>query len=368
MRRIYPGLDGLRALAVLVVLVGHLGLPHIESGGVGVDIFFVLSGFLITTILRSEAESTGRISMRNFYARRVLRLAPAMLLTVGFFALAIHHLFNTVPWTAILIATTYAANWAEALYDANLSWLGHFWSLAIEEQYYLVWPWVILVLERTSLGMRRKAVLLLGFAALVAAYRYAMVGIYSAERIYYGLDTHMDGLILGSAFSYLLPALSGEGRLRERTSRLLGYVAAPAALGGLAILIPGTTWEHPWMGRYGFALAALAAAVLIADLVAGSHSVLRRLLERRPLAYMGKISYGIYLWHLPLYRVIARVGAHEPPAVLIALKLSTTVLVAALSYHLVERRFLALKRFFGESAVKNPGPPGATDAERLADA
>jgi peptidoglycan/LPS O-acetylase OafA/YrhL len=355
MRRFYPGLDGLRALAVLVVLVGHLGLPYIESGGVGVDIFFVLSGFLITTILRSEAQSTGHIRLRNFYTRRVLRLAPAMLLTVAFFALAIHHLFNTVPWTAIILATTYAANWAEALYDANLSWLGHFWSLAIEEQYYLIWPWVILLLERTSLGMRRKALLLLGLAALVAAYRYAMVGIYSAERIYYGLDTHMDGLILGSALSYLLPALSGEGRFPERTSRLLGYVAAPAALTGLAILIPCTTWEHPWMGRYGFALAALAAAILVADLVAGSHSVLRAALERRPLAYLGKISYGLYLWHLPLFRVIARVRAHDPPAALIAVKLSMTLLVAALSYHLIERRFLALKRFFGEPAAENPG-------------
>lgn len=140
----YPALDGLRTIAVGIVLCAHGGVTWFRSGGVGVDIFFVLSGFLITTILRTECQRTSGINFRNFYARRFLRLAPALFLTCAVVAVAKPAMGEPFPGTDIALALSYTANWAQALYGHYMTWLNHCWSLAIEEQFYLIWPLVIL--------------------------------------------------------------------------------------------------------------------------------------------------------------------------------------------------------------------------------
>jgi peptidoglycan/LPS O-acetylase OafA/YrhL len=282
--------------------------------------------------------------------RRILRLAPALVLTVVFFTFVTHHIYGRIPLKIDLIAVTYGANWAQALYDTNLSSLDHFWSLAVEEQYYLVWPWVILLLSRTRLGNARKAMILATLAVLIAIYRNLMVGTYSASRIYFGLDTHSDGLVLGGALSYLLRFARQSQYLPERASWLLGRFAVPGAIVGLLLLLSFITWEDPGMGRYGLFLTAVAASIIIADLVAGSHSVIRGLLSTAPFVYTGKISYGLYLWHLPIFAVIAHRIPNAHYALVAPLKFAATFVVASLSYTLVEKHFLKLKDRF------TPGP------------
>jgi len=357
----YPALDGLRAVAVLIVLAGHGGSSFLKSGGIGVDIFFVLSGFLITGILSREAGAAGRISLGNFYARRFLRLVPCLVLVCAFVVLWCLLRGEPMPGMEVAAALTYTANWARALFDADLSYLAHSWSLAIEEQYYLLWPFAILALERSAKSPMAKGGLILALALLLAAYRFAMVGTFTPQRIYFGLDTHMDGLLLGSALAYFVPALRARGGLTEVQSRVLGFVLVPMAIAGLVAITQLMTWTHPWMGRLGFLLVAFAAFFIIADLVAGAHSLTRPVLNVRPMAYLGRISYGLYLWHYPVYLMIDRAFADSTPMQLLPAKVGLSVAAAMLSFHLVEVRFLALKALF-----ERPAPQvGDSDAGKL---
>ncbi len=348
-------LDGLRAVAVMIVLAGHAELSFPRSGGVGVDVFFVLSGFLITSILSAEAQRFGRIGLRNFYIRRALRLMPCLLLTCGLFALWSVIIEGHFPGQELAYSLTYTSNWARALYDAKLSGLTHTWSLSAEEQYYLLWPWVIVGLERLYSRPLAKGAALLSLAAALALYRYGMVGTYSAPRIYFGLDTHMDGLVLGSALSYGVRALGGE--VSGSGSRLLGRVLAPASVATLLAIIYSITWRSPWMGRVGYALAAGASALIILDLVAGRHSIIKKPLSLKPLVFIGKISYGIYLIHFPVYHAIEHLMPDARPLIGLPLKASLSIAAASLSYFLLERRFLSLKGRFragGPQSVSTP--------------
>ncbi|MDI1337031.1 MAG: acyltransferase [Lacunisphaera sp.] len=341
----YPSLDGLRTVAVGIVMCAHGGVPWFRSGGVGVDIFFVLSGFLITTILSTESARTGSISFRNFYARRMLRLAPALLLTGAFVAAGMGWLERRFPATELAFALSYTANWALAFYNYQLTWLNHCWSLAVEEQFYLLWPLVIVLLERTGRSPAAKARLLIIGALLIALYRASRVGIYPNERINFGLDTRMDTLMTGAALAYFVQSLPG-GRLPDAASRALGRWLAPLALAGLLLVIHTVTWYSPWMGWIGYVLVAGAAMLVIADLVAGAHSRLARPLAWGPMVFIGKISYGLYLVHLPVYYMVEKLIPAAPLLVRLGVKVPVSVLLAVASYYLVERRFLRMKSRF----------------------
>lgn len=353
MHRYFPALDGVRALAIGIVLAAHGGVAWFRSGGVGVDLFFVLSGYLITSILAAEVAATGRLSFRNFYARRFLRLAPALLLTCAFVAVALHLTTGRVPWSAIGIALTYTANWVRAFSDADLSWLIHCWTLAIEEQFYLFWPLVVLALERRVGDARTKGFLLVCGALLVAVYRAGMVGIYSDERINYGLDTRLDSLMAGAALAYFARAWSA-APLAEDASRRLGRLAAPAAVLVLLLVPRIVTWYSPWMGRYGYVIVAVASAIVIADLVVGRHSLLARVFSWAPLVYIGRISYGLYLYHLPVYFLVEQHLPHLPFPARLALKLALSLGLAALSFQFLERPCLRLKARFEAAAPSAP--------------
>lgn len=352
----YPALDGLRTIAVGIVLCAHGGVTWFRSGGVGVDIFFVLSGFLITTILRTESRRTGAISFRNFYARRFLRLVPALALTCAFVAVAKPAVGGSFPAADLGLALSYTANWAQALYQHHMTWLNHCWSLAIEEQFYLMWPLVITVLER---GVRRsgaKAALLLAGAAVVAVYRATHVGTWTDERINFGLDTRMDSLMTGAALAYAVAAIydrrsMGDGGHRpslqgEMASKALGRVLAPLALATLFLIPQIVTWYSPWMGWIGYVLVAGLAATVLADLVAGRHSLVAPVLAQPAMVGIGRISYGIYLLHLPVYYVVEKLIPDSPLPVRLGWKVSVSLALAALSYRWVEKRFLRMKSKF----------------------
>ena len=355
----FPALDGLRTVAVGIVLCAHGGVPWFRSGGVGVDIFFVLSGFLISTILHGEWARTGDISFRNFYARRFLRLAPALLLTCALVGVAKPLFGEPFPGTDLLLALSYTANWAQALYGYYMTWLNHCWSLAIEEQFYLLWPLVIIGLERTGRPAATKAALLLAGATGIALYRAWHVGTWTDERINFGLDTRMDSLMVGAALSYFVVAVrntprpagtplergSLAGVERPGWSRALQFLA-PLALLTLFAIPRIVTWYSPWMGWIGYVLVAGLAAVVLLDLVVGRDSLLAKILATRPMVFVGKISYGLYLLHLPVFFAVEKVIPHAPLVVRLGGKVAISLTLATASYYLVERRFLALKARF----------------------
>jgi peptidoglycan/LPS O-acetylase OafA/YrhL len=189
-----PALDGLRGLAVLAVLANHLALPFSDRGALGVDVFFVLSGFLISSLLCEEWIRNGKIQLRNFYMRRILRLYPALLMMVFLVS------WITPAKAYVVAALTYTTNWMIALHwqPLNLE-LGHTWTLAIEEQYYLMWPPILILLLR-NLSPRKAILVPAAFGLLSAALRI-LVWQASGDfwRINAGIDTHADGLLLGSA-------------------------------------------------------------------------------------------------------------------------------------------------------------------------
>ncbi len=349
----YPSLDGLRTIAIGIVLAAHGGVTYFRSGGVGVDIFFVLSGFLITNILSSEWSRCGAINFRNFYARRFLRLAPALLLTCVVTALGMLWFEGRFPGTEIALAMSYTANWALALYNYNLTWLNHCWSLSIEEQFYLIWPMLIVMLERGMRSPVRKGSLLVIAAATLAVYRASRVGIYTDERINFGLDTRMDSLMAGAALAYFFQWLPSR-QLPMRASSILGRVIAPLMMIALFAVPNIVTWYSPWMGRIGYVLVAGAAALVVSDLVVGRHSLLAPLLETRPMVFVGKISYGLYLFHLPIYYMIEKVMPDAPLVVRLVTKVGVSIGVASASFFWFERRFLRLKARFESKPKASP--------------
>lgn len=324
-----PALDGLRAIAVALVILRHIGRPVVPGGFLGVDLFFTLSGYLITSILLEEHKKYGSISLRHFYLRRSVRIMPALwlLLLAALLArnLVVSHLFSL---REILFAGTYTMNWTRAFHFGGISLLGHTWSLAIEEQFYLLWPPLLLLLLSWKPKLAPLAAILLGISSMAWSTALQLNGA-TWERIYNGFDTRAVELLVGCAAAFL-PLDSRFGNLLTKLWAIpvLGFVLALHLTEGAAFLS---------FGGYGM-LGLMAAWIIIAIRRGKSWPV--RTLARPATAYVGRISYGIYLWHLPLLGVCAALGFNSLMGPLIALPL--TVLVAAFSFHFVERPLLAL--------------------------
>jgi len=355
-----PALDGVRACAILGVIAYHLGFGWASGGYLGVDLFFVLSGFLITSLLVEEWCGTGRVHLGAFWGRRARRLLPALflvLVAVAIYAVANGRLSSPAGGGAAIdlsglrgdaLATLfYVANWhaifVHQSYFAQFSTpspLQHTWSLAIEEQFYLVWPLVIVGLFRWWPGRWRRVGLgLCAVGALASA--GAMAALYHAggdpSRVYYGTDTRAFDLLVGAAL-----ALTAAGRPQPGPRvRSVLHVAAPVAAVLLGVLwaTTGTAGELPASGMYrgGFLGAAVLAAVVVADVRQLDQGVLGRVLSVRPLRWIGTISYGLYLWHWPVFVYLdtARTGWSGLP--LDAARVAVTFLVAAASFYALER-------------------------------
>jgi peptidoglycan/LPS O-acetylase OafA/YrhL len=334
-----PSLDGLRGVAVLVVMAHHAYIPCFRGGAVGVDIFFVLSGFLISSLLLEEWRATQHISLRAFYIRRGLRLLPALfafLLCIQAYTL----LFMRGPdfWQmekASLAVLSYAGNWVRAFGLLDMRVLSHTWSLSIEEQFYLLWPLLLLVMlrSRRSSGWIFGALLLA--IAILAVRRGLMVGAVPESRIYNGSDTRFDELLTGCALAVALEA----GFLRSRLVSGLGYLLLPAIALVLGLIARPTTW--PRMGRVGWPAVEISVMLVMLYLVTHSGTTLHRLLEARWLVWVGRISYGLYLWHVPL---IDKAGGWRLLGpVKTAVGIALTFAVAAVSFRVIERPFLRRK-------------------------
>jgi peptidoglycan/LPS O-acetylase OafA/YrhL len=339
--------DGLRAVAVVPVLLFHAGVSWARGGFLGVDVFFVLSGFLITRLLLEERELTGRIALARFYLRRVLRLLPA-LVAVGLASLvyaAIWMAPDQLSRTAhdVFAAATYRMNWVEALHQhPPLGLVDHTWSLSIEEQFYVLWPLGLLLAHRIGRG-RGVLVAALGGAAASAGLRALLwhQG-QPVHRVYYGLDTHADGLLIGCALAAV--TLYRPGTVRAVMGRSSGRLAGPVALVILAVAASQTALFSKGLPSWLYPIVAVLTAVVIADVWTGG--ALDRLLRPAVLVAVGRISYGLYLWHWPVFLVLnpARIPWAAVP--LTALRLVVTLAVAVVSFFAIEQPFLRLKTRF----------------------
>jgi len=323
-------LDGLRGCAVAAVVAFHICDRCARGGWVGVDVFFVLSGFLITALLRAELGARGRIDLRNFYMRRVLRLLPAFA-GLMLFELSRAALCPKVR-EEILASVGYAGgqvmNWNRAFGWGPQGVLGHSWSLSMEEQFYLLWPAALLLIWR-----RRPLVWISAAIVAIGVWRagLALQGV-RYERIYNGFDTRADALLLGCllAFAVLPPRVEALARRA---------VVLPVLV--LVLMVFGVRQEGMFTHIVGLSVSAVCAGWVM--LVACQPGVLNRLLSWRWLVAVGQISYGWYLWHYPLLRLgEAWVG---PIGKLVGALLGLGV--AVVSYQRLERPILALKRHFG---------------------
>jgi peptidoglycan/LPS O-acetylase OafA/YrhL len=347
-----PCLDGMRGFAIITVITFHGNVPFLQGGFIGVDIFFVLSGFLITSLLIQEWEQNGSISLKHFYIRRALRLLPALLALLGVYGVVS---FLTQPkelavdnYLDALVALFYSANWTRAfnlvrsdgLHRPDL--LGHTWSLSIEEQFYLLWPLLLIGMLRLSLS-RRSMVYLIGCGILLAWLSRAVMYAQGAtiERLYNGLDTRADALLMGA----LLAVASSSGLMPQaRVAVTVIKYAAIISLLGLLSLGVLADWRHPLMYYVFLSLISFFSASLTLYLITQEKGVLKKIFELPSLIWIGQISYGLYLWHYPIFRLIELQHWSWHQGFLVGVIGSLTV--ASWSYYLLERPILQRKKRF----------------------
>ena len=367
----WSSLDGIRAFAVVGVVLYHAGVRWIPGGLLGVDVFFVLSGFLITSLLLRELRTGGRIDLRAFWIRRARRLLPALLLVLVAVSL----------WAAldraqdlrsirldVVSSLFYVANWRFAAshqgYFASAqspSPVLHLWSLGVEEQFYLLWPLLaagaliagrtatrllpVPAFERPAFISGRVPVRLLALAGVALSTGWLIFGSlegFDASRLYYGTDTRALALLTGAVLATVVPLPRSPATTRSsvrmtRRWTLLGGLA----LGGLIALVLTVGGQDRLLYDGGFLLVAVLVALLITSLLKAPRGPLSRLFSLPPLVHIGRISYGLYLWHWPVILFLTSTRTGASGIVLLTLRLAVSFALAELSFWCVERPILA---------------------------
>lgn len=347
-------MDGTRAVAVALVLADHGGIPGLSGGFLGVDVFFVLSGFLITSLLLDELDRTGRIGLRGFWIRRARRLLPALIVMV----LAVVAARDLFPPEAIgalrddaVAAFFWIANWAFVAQKADYfshgatpSPLQHTWSLGVEEQYYLIWPLLVIAVAVVFRARARWAVFGMATLGVLASAAAAILLTSEAtlNRVYFGTDTRAQALLVGAAAAALLvrdwtSVTMGGPYLRSRWARWVARilpVIGLAVLGAAAHYATGAAREF----RGGLLIVvALAAVLVVAPVALEQDGPVARVLAWRPLVWLGAISYGVYLWHWPVFLALNGERTGWSGWSLFALRCAATLAIAAGSWWLLEQ-------------------------------
>jgi len=359
-RRRVPALDGIRALGLLLIMGFHFGVRDMAGGFVGVDVFYVLSGFLITGLLLGEWARAARIGLGAFWLRRARRLLPALLVLLVVVTLVVR--FSDPPGLypdlrmADLSALFYFSNWWQIAVSGNyfvatgaVSPLTHTWTLAVEEQFYLVWPLVVVAVLHVGRKFDRGIEILLGVSVLgVVASATEMAFRYhpgvNTTRLYFGTDTHAQSILVGAALACVLTLVQRrrgqEGMAPTARSAPARVALTVVGLVGLAVTLVLTdrlTGTSAVAYRGGFLLSALAAGALLLAAVCVAGGPVARVLALRPFVWIGMVSYGAYLWHFPVAVELDAARTGLAGFALLAARVGTTFGLAAASYYLVER-------------------------------
>jgi len=334
-----PALDGIRAVAIAAVLLYHNysfeGFRHWGGGFLGVDVFFVLSGYLITTLLLREQRGSGRIDLRRFWTRRVRRLLPAVFVLIVLEALLGRFVLDPTFASSLRgdgIGTLfYFENWRLAVGAGTTA--SHTWSLAVEEQWYLVWPLLLVGLLFLARGRVRIVAWVVGLLAVASAIECALLYTGDGARAYFGTDTRAQGLLIGALLALVL---LHRPRGHSRLVQFAGW-GGGAFLVWIAVSLKG---PNDWVYRGGFFAVAVASALVIAAVTHSEDAPLARILSLRPFVAVGIVSYGLYLYHLPVFLWLTTSSTNLDGLQLLGLRVGVTAIIAVASYHLVEKRFL----------------------------
>ena len=350
-----PALDGIRGVAVMLVFISHFhwilskktGYSQVtpwkfinrtlEAGFLGVDIFFVLSGFLITSLLLKDHANKQPGMVGRFYKRRALRLLPALyaLLIVDFFVAWLESARMDFQWRTTWRALLYLNNW-------NVVWnfrgsrkdLGHLWSLGIEEQFYIVWPAVVLLMLALKL---HHQIIITVLSLAIAAIVVHRINLWNDDIywlfIYIRTDTRVDSLLVGALFAYVY-------RHYRVPSQVLNW-AATLCFAGL-MYIKYELDASPFIMKTGFTVIAVLAGIIILAASEGAWFA-NRVLISRPLTIIGKVSYGLYLWHLPVFLILGRHVTSGPKPLRILAGIIVASVVTVISWFFIEKPFLNLK-------------------------
>ncbi|HET6840966.1 MAG TPA: acyltransferase [Candidatus Angelobacter sp.] len=348
-----PALDAMRAVAVFLVIFYHFGIARVP-GGLGVLIFFVLSGFLITWLLLREMDRTGSISIRGFYLRRALRIFPAFYCFLLGTSLLLTVTGRHVDWPHTISALLYTSNYYQGLFKPTDSFVSHTWSLAIEEQFYLLWPGIFFLFRR---NLRKLSILVGGIILFVWVWRWILQLVLHADQsyIYRAFETRVDHLMVGC----LLALILRQGMLDGFFQKICRFVWMPlisVALLCLSACVLGQTAEY--RDSIGFVIEPLLVAVLLVQLIHFTSTFAWRWLNARPLRWLGRISYSLYLYQQITLHPAHRILGKFPVIVQLVAGVAFTLVMASASFYLVEKYFLKLKQKFASQSEHAWTPPG----------
>ena len=347
-----PSIDSLRALAVLAVIIYHVDVNYLPGGFLGVDLFFVLSGYLISSLIIKEYRKTGSLNLYNFYIRRARRLLPAVyfMITVG---LVVMVLFNEVllrkSHLDAIFGYIYSSNWWYIFHKLDYfdsfgaqSPFKHLWSLAIEEQFYMVFPLLFLLVNRkkkskdgTYILNKNFLYVVLGLILVSLIAHILLFDINNISRIYFGTDTRAFSLLVGVVGAILYPM----ERLHDKVTQQQNMIYSVVSLASIATLITVmiyTSEYNTWLYRGGFLLVAILGLIVIIS-SGKQHTLMSKLLSFKPVVFIGKISYSLYLWHFPvlvLTTPVSEIG--NPNIIFVVLRVILTFILATASYVFVE--------------------------------
>jgi peptidoglycan/LPS O-acetylase OafA/YrhL len=340
-----PSLDGLRAVSFLLVFVSHAGLERYVPGGLGVTIFFFLSGFLITTLLRAEFEKNGAISIRHFWLRRTLRILPPFYLVLAgalLIGLALDPPGTLSPPAVVAQALQYTNYWIITHgYEGQPSGTGVYWSLAVEEHFYLVFPWLFIALQRLKFSARQQAAILWSLCVVVLLWRLVLVFVYHVqiERTYLASDTRVDSILFGCALAVWNNPVLDEMPMCERRWKY-AYVPLAALLLGFCLLVRGANFRE----TLRYSLQGVALTVLFIAAIRYHRWPVFAWLNTRVMVYIGLLSYSLYLLHLAVIFGIARGLPNMSHVLRGTLSLAISIALAWLIYVTVEKPCARLRR------------------------
>jgi len=334
-----PALDGIRAIAVFLVIFYHFGFAW-APGGLGVTMFFVLSGFLITWLLLKENEKHGDVSLKGFYLRRILRIFPAFYVYWTGLVFLLLLKGKDVLWPHAISSFFYVSNYYNAIMGDPNNGFSHTWSLAIEEQFYLLWPPAFVLLRKDLKKMTRFLVILIGAVWL---HRLVLYFIFHVDQAYFyaSFDTRMDALMVGCLFATLLKRGALYSFWRALCSNFFMVLLVAAAL------LCSMRFGHLLLPRYrdvvAFAIDTILIALLMVQLISFSNHFCARWIESPLMRFLGRISYSLYLYQQITLDLAHKVFANQSVVTQLLAAVAVTVTAASFSYYVIERPFLKLK-------------------------